>query len=188
MSIYCGINKPRKNQRRGTAKQCLENGQVRYYGIEEVPYHLLGKKRPAHFSQKEWTLIQDAMKRKLNIEKELKKLEEFEQDEEIEEEIEELEDEEEEIDELLKIALEGSPEHDEIVGDDIFAEPRLDVLEMIDVEEAEREAEELEEEEQMRLIDELQAQERNKRMYQRVPRKRLSSKQREKYLRSKFRY
>ncbi len=34
--IYCGIDELGKNQRRGTAKECAELKQVRYYGLNKV--------------------------------------------------------------------------------------------------------------------------------------------------------
>jgi|SRR5690606_9860054 len=34
--IYCGAKPPRKSQVRGTAKQCAQANQVRYYGLEKV--------------------------------------------------------------------------------------------------------------------------------------------------------
>jgi len=34
--IYCGIDNLKKNQKRGTAKECSELKQVRYYGLKKV--------------------------------------------------------------------------------------------------------------------------------------------------------
>ena len=34
--IYCGISKVPKGYRLGTAKECLNKGQVRYYGLEKI--------------------------------------------------------------------------------------------------------------------------------------------------------
>jgi hypothetical protein len=37
MSIpYCGVNDPPKKHRRGTAKECAEKGQIRYYGLSKI--------------------------------------------------------------------------------------------------------------------------------------------------------
>ena len=35
-NIYCGISKVPKGYRLGTATECLNKGQVRYYGLELV--------------------------------------------------------------------------------------------------------------------------------------------------------
>jgi hypothetical protein len=34
--IYCGVDDLDKNQRRGTAKECAELKQIRYYGLKKV--------------------------------------------------------------------------------------------------------------------------------------------------------
>lgn len=34
--IYCGVEELEKNQRRGTAKECAELKQIRYYGLKKV--------------------------------------------------------------------------------------------------------------------------------------------------------
>lgn len=34
--IYCGIDDLKENQKRGTAKECAELKQVRYYGLKKV--------------------------------------------------------------------------------------------------------------------------------------------------------
>ena len=34
--IYCGVEEINKNQRRGTAKECGELKQIRYYGLKQV--------------------------------------------------------------------------------------------------------------------------------------------------------
>jgi hypothetical protein len=34
--IYCGIDELKENQKRGTAKECAELKQVRYYGLKKV--------------------------------------------------------------------------------------------------------------------------------------------------------
>lgn len=34
--IYCGVDELKKNQKRGTAKQCSEIKQIRYYGLKKV--------------------------------------------------------------------------------------------------------------------------------------------------------
>jgi len=41
---YCGIGDPPKGSRRGTAKECVDNKQVRYYGIKKINPKLLEKK------------------------------------------------------------------------------------------------------------------------------------------------
>lgn len=38
--VNCGL-KPKEGQRRGTAKECLDKGQVRYYGIKKIDKSLL---------------------------------------------------------------------------------------------------------------------------------------------------
>jgi len=35
-NIYCGIGDIPKNNRRGTMKECVEKGQIRYYGIKKI--------------------------------------------------------------------------------------------------------------------------------------------------------
>lgn len=44
---YCGIDKVPKGKIRGTARQCLDKNQVRYYGIEEIPEKYLKAKSEA---------------------------------------------------------------------------------------------------------------------------------------------
>jgi hypothetical protein len=39
--IYCGVGKPTEDKVRGTAKQCVDKGQVRYYGLKEFNPKLL---------------------------------------------------------------------------------------------------------------------------------------------------
>ncbi len=34
--IYCGVEELNENQRRGTAKECAELKQIRYYGLKKV--------------------------------------------------------------------------------------------------------------------------------------------------------
>jgi chromosome segregation ATPase len=34
--VYCGVEELQKNQRRGTAKECAELKQIRYYGLKKV--------------------------------------------------------------------------------------------------------------------------------------------------------
>jgi hypothetical protein len=34
--IYCGTNKPTKNQRIGSLKECAEKKQIRYYGLKKI--------------------------------------------------------------------------------------------------------------------------------------------------------
>lgn len=33
---YCGVNEPPKKHRRGSIQECLEKGQIRYYGLAKV--------------------------------------------------------------------------------------------------------------------------------------------------------
>ena len=35
-TIYCGVDKLKENQRLGTAKECAELKQVRYYGLKKI--------------------------------------------------------------------------------------------------------------------------------------------------------
>lgn len=35
-NVYCGVAKIPKGQKRGSAKECLDKNQVRYYGIEKI--------------------------------------------------------------------------------------------------------------------------------------------------------
>jgi hypothetical protein len=35
--VYCGIDTLKKNQKRGTAKECSKLKQIRYYGLNKVP-------------------------------------------------------------------------------------------------------------------------------------------------------
>lgn len=39
--IYCGIEKIPKNKKRGSMKECAENGQIRYYGLKKVDSRLI---------------------------------------------------------------------------------------------------------------------------------------------------
>lgn len=39
--IYCGIGKVPKNKVMGTANECINNGQIRYWGIEKIDKKLL---------------------------------------------------------------------------------------------------------------------------------------------------
>ena len=41
--IYCGMCKVPKGHRLGTAKECLDKGQVRYYGIEKIDLVVIKK-------------------------------------------------------------------------------------------------------------------------------------------------
>ena len=36
LKIYCGVDKLKSNQRLGTAKECAELKQIRYYGLKQV--------------------------------------------------------------------------------------------------------------------------------------------------------
>ena len=40
-SIYCGINKLKKNQKRGDIRECIRSKQVRFYGINKIDPKLL---------------------------------------------------------------------------------------------------------------------------------------------------
>lgn len=44
-NMYCGIGKVPKGKKRGTAKECLNANQVRYYGIEQIDEKYLEKKK-----------------------------------------------------------------------------------------------------------------------------------------------
>ncbi len=39
--IYCGIGKVPKKQRRGTPEECVEKGQIRYYGLKQIDQRLI---------------------------------------------------------------------------------------------------------------------------------------------------
>jgi hypothetical protein len=39
--IFCGVGPVPKGKRRGTMKECVEQGQIRYYGIKKVDQRLL---------------------------------------------------------------------------------------------------------------------------------------------------
>lgn len=41
--IVCGVAEPKKNERRGTMKECAEKKQVRYYGIKKVDKIIIDK-------------------------------------------------------------------------------------------------------------------------------------------------
>jgi len=41
--IYCGVGTVPKKQRIGTPEECVEKGQVRYYGIKQIDKRLLDK-------------------------------------------------------------------------------------------------------------------------------------------------
>ena len=40
-TLYCGIKKPRKNQRQGTMKECIEANQLRLWGLNKVDKKLV---------------------------------------------------------------------------------------------------------------------------------------------------
>jgi DNA-binding transcriptional MerR regulator len=40
-NVYCGMGDVPPGKIRGTAKQCLQMNQVRYYGLHKLPSHLL---------------------------------------------------------------------------------------------------------------------------------------------------
>lgn len=78
--FYCGIGKIPKGRREGTAKECLNDKQVRYWGIEAIPPDVwLDKQDDKQVLQKEQIklkkleddakrLVKDAKKIKLEIE------------------------------------------------------------------------------------------------------------------------
>lgn len=41
MKTYCGAGKTPKNSKKGTQKECLDSGQVRLYGVNEIDKNLL---------------------------------------------------------------------------------------------------------------------------------------------------
>ena len=41
--IYCGIGKVPKGSKRGSMKECVESGQIRYYGIKKIDPKLQGQ-------------------------------------------------------------------------------------------------------------------------------------------------
>ena len=41
---YCGINKVPTGRRRGDAKECLKQNQIRYYGIDKIDKSLLNER------------------------------------------------------------------------------------------------------------------------------------------------
>lgn len=44
---YCGVGKPPKGFKRATMKECLERGQVRYWGVKKIDSRLIeASKRP----------------------------------------------------------------------------------------------------------------------------------------------
>ena len=59
--IYCGAKDVPKNKRRGSMKQCVEKGQISYFGIKKVDSKLLEKQTG---SQKE---KKDAMKQLMKL-------------------------------------------------------------------------------------------------------------------------
>jgi len=49
--IYCGAKNPPKGTRRGTQKECVDNQQVRFYGIEKIDPEMLKNKQPTKAKQ-----------------------------------------------------------------------------------------------------------------------------------------
>lgn len=73
-SIYCGVDDLDKNQRRGTALECAELKQVRYYGLKKVSKDIANEYKgiPVESKMKEKRLIKmmGALKGKLELYKE----------------------------------------------------------------------------------------------------------------------
>lgn len=77
---FCGIGKVPKSMRRGTPKECYDNNQIRYYGIEKIDISKMKKAKRKkvtleelqmerlHLSFKARKLIRDIKNNKLLIE------------------------------------------------------------------------------------------------------------------------
>ena len=50
--IYCGINPVPKGSQRGTAKQCYNRNQIRYYGTHIIDKNLLKEKKVNDYKKK----------------------------------------------------------------------------------------------------------------------------------------
>ena len=66
--IYCGAGKVPKDAKRGGPDQCMNKGQIRYYGIEKIDIKLLEANEKY---KKKLTSIKTKMK---NIENKIKKI------------------------------------------------------------------------------------------------------------------
>ncbi len=51
-NIYCGITEVPKNKVRGTQSECLEMGQVRYYGLTKIDKSLMKKRTVKYQTQR----------------------------------------------------------------------------------------------------------------------------------------
>ena len=47
-NIYCGINEVPKGQKLGTQEECINKGQIRYYGIKRIKKSLITEKKSSY--------------------------------------------------------------------------------------------------------------------------------------------
>ncbi len=57
--LYCGVDELNENQRRGTAKECAEIKQIRYYGLKKVSKEIADEYKgiPVESESKERRLV-----------------------------------------------------------------------------------------------------------------------------------
>ena len=108
--IYCGVDKLKENQKLGTAKECAELKQVRYYGLKKIKKELVedNKGMPVKSKGKIKKLIQKRGLLRGKIEKNKAEIEEYKdevdykKDKELQKKVKELEDELKKYKEELK--------------------------------------------------------------------------------------
>lgn len=49
--VYCGVAKLKKNQRLGTAEECAQKNQIRYYGLKKIDPDILNVKKEVDISK-----------------------------------------------------------------------------------------------------------------------------------------
>jgi len=64
--VYCGVNKLKKGQRLGTSKECVEQKQIRLYGLNKIDLKTLGDVKDRDYKQSKETLFKLLMKAKGN--------------------------------------------------------------------------------------------------------------------------
>lgn len=111
-NIYCGVDKLKENQKLGTAKECAELKQVRYYGLKKINKELVeenkgmpvkAKGKIKKLIQKRGTLRGKIEKNKVLIE-EYKDEVDYKKDKELQKKVKELTEElKEYIEELKKV-------------------------------------------------------------------------------------
>jgi peptidoglycan hydrolase CwlO-like protein len=113
-TVYCGVDKLKENQRLGTAKECAELKQVRYYGLKKVSKKIIddnkgmpvqAEKRLSKLSKKRGGLRGKIMKIKDEIE-DYKNEEDYRKNQSYQKAVKKLEDEMKKLkEELSKVTM-----------------------------------------------------------------------------------